>query len=246
LFGHVKGSFTGADHTKTGLFKEADGGTIFLDEIGDAPLSTQVAILRVIQSGEIRPVGSTKTEYVDVRVISATNKNLHEEIGRERFREDLYYRLSTFTIELPPLCNRAEDIPLLVHHVLKKMRVKVSNENLSLAPAAMEALTRYAWPGNVRQLENEIERAAVVCDTKGIIDLTDLSPEVRQSAGSGSPPGRLHGSLRDSVESLERDLISAALAEHEGNILQTANALGLTRKGLKDKMTRYGISGGQS
>jgi transcriptional regulator with GAF, ATPase, and Fis domain len=242
LFGHVRGAFTGADRNKPGLFREADGGTVFLDEIGDAPLSTQVAILRVLETGEIRAVGASKTEFVDVRVISATNKELAALIDKGQFRRDLFYRLNTLTIEVPPLSHRPEDIPLLVHHCLKKLKIKLDVENLSVVPEALEALCRYSWPGNVRELEHAIERAAVVCSIDGAIDVCDLPPSIRGLSGKGpdlkSGPGR----LRDVVEKVERDLIADTLAENKGNILRTSKALGLTRKGLKDKMARYGIA----
>ncbi len=242
LFGYVKGAFTGADRDKPGLFREADGGTVFLDEIGDAPLSTQVAILRVIETGEIRPVGATKTEQVNVRVISATNRELREEIKKGSFREDLFYRLNTFTIELPPLSQRREDIPILVHYFLKKLKIKLNSENLSVSPAALETLSRYSWPGNIRQLENEIERAAVVCGADEIIDVGDLSQEVITSSSTYTEPQSFHGELREIVEKVEREIITATLTRNKGNILKTSKELGLTRKGLKDKMTRYGIT----
>jgi Nif-specific regulatory protein len=241
LFGHMKGSFTGAIRDKAGLFKEADGGTIFLDEIGDAPLSTQAAILRVIQNGEIRPIGSTKTEYVDVRILSATNKDLNEEIKKSAFREDLFYRLNTFLIELPPLRHRKDDIPLLADYFLKRLRIKTGNENLSMSAAAMDSLCRHPWPGNIRQLENEIERAAVICNIDGSIEPHDFSPELLTGMTGSVDAGRYRGRLRDSVAEVETEIIKSALAEYKGNILQTSKALGLTRKGLKDKISRYNI-----
>lgn len=245
LFGHVRGAFTGADRDKPGLFKEADGGTIFLDEIGDAPLSTQAAVLRVLESGEIRAVGASKTDFVNVRILSATNKNLPEEIEKGNFRQDLYYRLNTFTIPLPPLRERPDDIPLLVHHFIGKLRVKLGNENLSITPGALELLTKYSWPGNVRQLENEIERAAVVSDTDSLIDISDLSPEIFGAPAGDTDYKGYRGQLREVVEKVERDIISATLTENKGNILQTSKILGLTRKGLKDKMARYNIKSDQ-
>ncbi|HWR83825.1 MAG TPA: sigma-54-dependent Fis family transcriptional regulator [Candidatus Deferrimicrobium sp.] len=241
LFGYVKGAFTGAERDKRGLFREADGGTIFLDEVGDAPLSTQVAILRVIETGEIRPVGATKTEFVNVRVISATNRDLRQEITKGTFREDLFYRLNTFTIDLPPLAQRRDDIPLLVDHFLKKLRIKLSRADLVITPAALQMLNHYSWPGNIRQLENEIERSAVVCGAEGIIDVSDLSREVVSAAVQQVASHESRGDLKAVVEQVERKMISAALAKNKGNILRTAKMLGLTRKGLKDKMARYGI-----
>jgi transcriptional regulator with GAF, ATPase, and Fis domain len=241
LFGHIKGSFTGAVKDKTGLFKEANGGTIFLDEIGDAPLSTQAAILRVIENGEIRPIGASTTEFVNVRVISATNKDLKAEIKKGTFREDLFYRLNTFLINLPPLRQRPEDIPLLVNHFLRKLKIKLNCENLAISPDALDAITRYSWPGNVRQLENELERAAVVCDNKGVIDIHDLSAELATGISDSNNSSVNRGQLREAVEQVEKELIVSSLHKNKGNILQTAKVLGLTRKGLKDKMVRYGL-----
>ena len=241
LFGHVRGAFTGAIRDKNGLFKEANGGTIFLDEIGDASLSTQLALLRVIQNGEIKPLGSTKTEIVDVRVISATNKDLKKESSEKNFREDLYYRLATFVIELPPLRERKKDIPLLINYVLEKLKIKINRDTLSISPEALDILMKYSWPGNIRQLENEIERAAVVCGSNGIIDPKDLSPDLFAQTGDYSKSDGYRGRLRDIVEKVESDIIKATLAECKGNVLQTSKLLGLTRKGLKNKMARYNI-----
>ncbi len=241
LFGHVKGAFTGADKDKPGLFRQADGGTIFLDEIGDAPLSTQMAVLRAIESGEIRPVGSSKSEIVDVRVISATNKDLKEEIKRGNFRQDLFYRLNTFTIEMPPLINRKEDIPLLSEHFIKIISLKHGIEGLSITPAALDKVINYSWPGNVRQLENEIERAAVVCEEGHTIDVSDLSSELVNIDVDKAKYSLSGGRLRDAVESLEKDIIVSALEQNDNNIQKSSRVLGLTRKGLKDKMRRYGI-----
>jgi len=241
LFGHTRGSFTGAVKDKIGLFKEADGGTIFLDEIGDASLSTQAAILRVIQNGEIRPIGSSKTDIVDVRVLSATNKNLKDEIEKGNFREDLFYRLSTFQIELPPLRERRDDIALLANHFITKQRIQTGNDALALSTEAMEALINYSWPGNIRQLENELERAAVICSPDNTIDVSHLSSEIVSAGPSGGKALKYKGKLRDTVERIEKEVISSCLSENDWNILQTSQQLGLTRKGLKDKMARYGI-----
>jgi Nif-specific regulatory protein len=246
LFGHVKGAFTGADRDSPGLFREADGGTVFLDEVGDAPLSTQAALLRVLETGEIRPVGSARTQNVDVRVISATNKELSEEIKNGNFRQDLYYRLNMFTFELPPLSRRREDIAPLVHHFLQQLKIKMANESLSITPAAMECLVKHSWPGNIRQLENEVERAAIVSDPDGAIDVGDLSPDIRTAVPASDGEIAYRGRFREAIEHVERTLITGALAENKHNILKTAKDLGLTRKGLKDKMARYGIALGQS
>ncbi len=242
LFGHVKGAFTGADREKIGLFEEASGGSIFLDEIGDAPLSTQVAILRVLENGEIRPIGATKTRFVDVRVISATNKDLSKEIEKAAFRQDLLYRLNTLTIDVPPLCHRREDIPLLLNHFLRQLQIKLGKESLSLTPAALDIFVKYSWPGNVRQLEKEIERAAVVSDVDGQIDVSDLSLELIGAVEGNIDLGSYRGRLHEIVERVEKELISKALCANDGNILRTSQYLGVTRKGLKDKMLRYGIT----
>jgi len=240
LFGHVKGAFTGAHNNKNGLFQEANGGTIFLDEIGDAPLPTQVAILRAIETGEIRPVGASKSSKVDVRVISATNKNLPNEIKANKFRQDLYYRLNTFIIDLPPLKQRTDDIPLLTEHFLSKFMVKLNREALKITPAALDILMRYQWPGNVRQLENELERAAIVAEDPCEIDVSDLSSELLSVIYSESKSS-ISGRLKDTVESLERQMITETLIKNANNIQKSSRILGLTRKGLKDKMKRYQI-----
>ncbi|UCC43157.1 MAG: sigma 54-interacting transcriptional regulator [Candidatus Zixiibacteriota bacterium] len=242
LFGHVKGAFTGAVQDKPGLFREADGGTIFLDEVGDAPLGTQVAILRVLENGEIRPVGASKSEHVNVRILSATNRDLKEFINEGKFRQDLFYRLNAFTLSLPPLRERHGDIPLLTHSFLEKLRIKLANNDLKISSAALDVLNRYSWPGNVRQLEHEIERAAVVCSIGGEIDVPHLSPDVLGSTADEIDSAGYRGRLREIVERVERDVITAALAENDSNILRTSKILGLTRKGLKDKIARYGIS----
>ncbi|MCP3683714.1 MAG: sigma-54-dependent Fis family transcriptional regulator [bacterium] len=241
LFGHVKGAFTGAIRDKIGLFKKADKSAIFLDEIGDAPLSTQAAILRVIQNGEVRPLGSTKTEIVDVRVLSATNKNLKEEISHDRFREDLFYRLNTFNIELPPLRDRRDDISVLINHFLEQFRIKNNRDKLSISPAALKVLLNYNWPGNIRQLENEMERASVICGLDGVISVADISNDILISTNQLSDSDNKHGRLKEIVARVESDIIRTTLIENEGNIQQTSRTLGLTRKGLKDKMTRYDI-----
>jgi transcriptional regulator with PAS, ATPase and Fis domain len=237
----MKGSFTGAIRNKIGLFKEADGGAVFLDEIGDAPLSTQIAILRVIQNGEIRPIGATKTETVNVRVISATNRNLAEQIAAKTFREDLFYRLNTFMIELPSLHERREDIPLLVNHFINRAKIKLNKGQLSISPEALDLLVRFSWPGNIRELESEIERAAVTCGSNGVIGVRDLSPGITQAALGEAASSPYKGQLKEVVEKVEKDLIIKTLAETRGNVLAASRVLGLTRKGLANKITRYNI-----
>ena len=244
LFGHVKGAFTGAETDKPGLFREANGGTIFLDEVGDAPNSTQVAILRVLENGEIRPVGAAKSEYVNVRIISATNRDLAVMIAEEQFRQDLYYRLNTFTLELPSLAERKSDIPLLVEYFLKKLQIKLGRAEIEISSEAMGLLTAFDWPGNVRQLEHELERAAIVAENDTRIVPYDLSLVI-QARGKDAKVDTSQGQLRQAVEELERKMIGQALSENKGNILKTSEHLGLTRKGLRDKMARYGIDSGK-
>ena len=177
LFGHEKGSFTGAIKDAKGVFEAADGGTLFLDEIGDMALSTQVRLLRAIQQGEIKPVGSSQVVNVDVRLVAATNVNLKQAIASGRFREDLYYRLNVIPIPIVPLRERAEDIPLLAHHFLKKLVVRHGKDLTGFTPEAMQALTRHAWPGNVRELENLVERMVILCQTRTVTK-ADLPIEV--------------------------------------------------------------------
>jgi Nif-specific regulatory protein len=241
LFGHRKGSFTGAVNDRDGLFKMADGGTIFLDEIGDAPLSTQVAILRVIDTGDFTPIGASRMEHVNVRIISATNKDLKEEIHKGSFREDLFYRLNTFNVHLPPLRERKEDIPLLANYFLNLIKIKMKRKDLSFTPTVIDAFLNYDWPGNIRQLENEIEKAAAVCDMDGPIDLGDISADIMTSTKIKSIAAIHSGYLKDMVEALEKDVIQSTLLKYNGNVTKSSKFLGLTRKGLSDKILRYKI-----
>jgi len=176
-----------------------------------------------------------------VRVISATNKDLPKEIENKAFRQDLFYRLNTFIIELPPLCHRSNDIPLLVHHFLTKLKLKLNRDDLKISPAAMEILSQYKWPGNVRQLENELERAAVVCEDHQNIDVSDLSSELLRITYSHKNTTGSAGRLKDTVEQLERQMITETLIKNDYNIQKSSRILGLTRKGLRDKMKRYQI-----
>src|SRR6266536_1087221 len=192
LFGHVKGAFTGAQRAQKGLFDAADGGTIFLDEIGDIPPATQVRLLRVLQEGEIKRVGSAESVRVDVRVIAATHRDLPKLVKSGKFREDLFYRLNVINIPLPPLRDRVEDVPLLAHHFLRRYAERLSKKVRSVAPEALELLSSYRWPGNVRELENAIERAVVLCrgDVVGPADLPPAvtgrtAPLVREARGNG-------------------------------------------------------------
>ena len=182
LFGYRKGAFTGADRHKVGLFKVADGGTLFLDEIGDMSLSMQKKLLRVLQDGEVRPVGSNEVFHVDVRIISASNKNLKDMVRRKLYREDLYYRLNTITVTVPPLRDRAEDIPLLVRFFIKRVAREMDREPVPVSDEAMKALKRYKWPGNIRELENEMRRCMALLGDEDAIGLNALSDGIKASA----------------------------------------------------------------
>ena len=218
LFGYQKGAFTGAATSKKGLFEEADGGTLFLDEIGDAPLAIQMKLLRALQDGQIRRLGSTQTVGVDVRVVVATNKNLEQEISAGRFREDLYYRLSVVTIPLPPLRERREDIPLLVDHFIQMYRAAINPSVEGIAPEAQRKLLSHNWPGNVRELENLVRRALVLCRTDRITpdDVVHLGAEFKDS---GTPD-----SFSDGLASAQRRFLRAfflgALEFHQRIIIR--------------------------
>ena len=242
LFGHVKGAFTGADRNKKGLFELADGGTIFLDEIGETTAALQAKLLRVLQEGEIRPVGGVATRHVDVRVISATNRNLEEEVKQGRFREDLYYRLHVFPIQLPPLRDRKADIPLLVEHFMNMFAPELNRAPIPLSPAALDIMSQYKWPGNIRELQNEVQRL-LICGGGDFIMPEELSPRIRnierqlrEAGDDGS------GHLKQRLQAIERYMLVEALRAHAGNKTRTAKTLGITREGLHKKLARYGIS----
>jgi len=244
LFGHKKGAFTGADRDYGGLFEAAQGGTIFLDEIGDLPLALQVKLLRVLQESEIRPLGTSREKHVDVRIIAATSKNLANEIQRGNFREDLYYRLNVVPIHLPPLSERTEDIPLLCNFFMERYSLKMKKEVYRVSSGAMAMLLDYHWPGNVRELENMIERAVVLAE-----DHT-LYPEHFPAIGDRSKTGGelvsddvLSGfSLKTGKEKLEKIMISKALAKTGGNRTRAAKLLEISHPSLLSKMKQYKIN----
>ncbi|MCY3684260.1 MAG: sigma 54-interacting transcriptional regulator [Gemmatimonadetes bacterium] len=239
LFGHKKGAFTGASEDHTGIFEAADGGTVFLDEIGDAPPQLQRSLLRVLQEGEIRRVGETEDREVDVRIIAATNRDLKKEVEEGSFREDLYYRLHVIQIDMPPLREYLEDVPLLAEHLLIRAKEEANKPVGGLTVGAIRALTNYDWPGNVRELENEIRRAVALAEEEGAIT-PDLFSE---SIGHTVPdvPVEYQGRLQDHVQEYERRLIRAALEKCKGNITHTARELGMTRVGLHKKINRLGL-----
>jgi Nif-specific regulatory protein len=238
LFGHVKGAFTGAERDKKGLFEVADGGTLFLDEIGEMSPTLQARLLRVLQEGEIRPVGSSRTKNVDVRIISATNKSLEEEVKSGTFREDLYYRLHVFPIVLPPLRERREDIPLLARHFLQKYTKELKKNVSGFSQQSLDLMVAYRWPGNIRELENEVQRLVIQCDVDGFIQPEHLSPQV-QGPDFSRTIHPAQGSLKERMEQVERWILREALDAHDNNKTQTAKTLGITREGLHKKLSKY-------
>jgi DNA-binding NtrC family response regulator len=242
LFGHVKGAFTGAMRDKQGLFEVADGGTFFLDELGEMSPALQVKLLRVLQDGTFMPVGGTKQRKVDVRIIAATNRNLEDMVQKGTFREDLYYRLNVVSLRLPPLRERRGDVPLLVQFFLSKIAAKTKQGVKSISADAMAALEAYGWPGNIRQLENEIQRAYVMSGTESTIQKGVLSPAVAHAAVGGSPVSVAHDRpLKDVVTQVEREMIQQALARCEGNKSEAARQLGISRSNLIAKAQEYGL-----
>ena len=241
LFGHVKGAFTDATRNKKGLFEEADGGTLLLDEIGELPKFLQVKILRVLQDSEIRRVGDTKTNKVDVRIIAATVKDLAREVSKGAFREDLYYRLNVIPIHLPPLRERREDIPLLVQHFIKKCNEQLETKINGIAPEAVSVLMDYPWMGNVRELENTIERAMVLSDNDHI-RLDQLPDRVLEGNRGGSPGGVVEElSIKKAARKMERELIAKALEKTQGNRTHAARLLEISHRTLLYKIEEYGI-----
>jgi len=245
LFGHAKGSFTGAVGAKPGLFEEAEGGTIFLDEIGELPLAVQVKLNRVLQEREVRRVGDNRAEKVDVRVIAATHRDLKAEVAAGRFREDLFYRLNVFPILLPALRDRREDVPLLAAHFLEKHASALRKELSKFEPDALRALTGYPWPGNVRELENAVERAVAVAKGSAI-ELRDLPPDVKGTQ-EGAIPGEVLAKMpyREAVDlardRVSRDYLTVLLREHEGNVTHAAQRAGMERESLHRLLKRYAI-----
>jgi len=250
LFGHRRGAFTGATADHRGLFEAATGGTILLDEVGEMPLSMQAKLLRVLQQGEIIPVGDTRARKVDVRVISATNRDLSAEVAKQTFRQDLFYRLAVFPIELPPLRVRRADVPLLVDRLLRAASTRHQRDLSGIDPSAVEAMQHYAWPGNVRELENVLERAVALSRPGEVISLVHLPAAVRgdavlPAAPSAAPLAPLNGSLatplREARAAFEADYIRQMLKANSRNVSRTARALGLSRVMLQKKMKEYGL-----
>ena len=232
LFGHKRGAFTGAISDKKGLLEVANGGTFFLDEVADVPISIQSKLLRVLQDGEFRRVGDTETRKVDVRIISATNKSLAREVERGTFREDLFYRLNVITIQMPALRDRIGDIPLLVQHFLNKHAAKTGERMKKVTPDAMKILDGYHWPGNVRELENAIERAIVLAEDRDISPNELIIPRVAKPMGTAK-----------TLKEYERELVVKTLDEMKGNKTHTADALGVSLRWLHYKLAEWKIGG---
>jgi two-component system response regulator AtoC len=241
LFGHTKGSFTNAVRTKKGLFEEADGGTMFLDEIGELPLQLQVKLLRVLQDGEIRRIGDSKPIIINVRIIAATIKDLDKEVRDNKFRDDLFYRLNVLPIKIPPLRDRKEDVPLLVDHFIHKYSRELNNPIEGIIPEALNCLLNYSWKGNVRELENVIERAIVLTESNQI-QVENLPLEI-QSPKEESRVSSLNDelSIKKASRYLEKDLIKKALHKTNGNHTHAAKLLEISHRALLYKIKEYGV-----
>ncbi|MEW6122658.1 MAG: sigma 54-interacting transcriptional regulator [Pseudomonadota bacterium] len=243
LFGYRKGAFTGAHADRAGLVHAANGGTLFLDEVGDMPLGLQAKILRMLGQGEVRPVGDTRTETVDVRIVAATNADLPAKIAQGQFREDLYYRLSVFPITLPPLRERTDDIPALIDHFLTQACASLGRRAPALSPEALDRLLGWRFPGNIRELKNIIERAVLLCDG-GPLDLHHLPADLSAGAGTPAPvvnAGEEDAGLRLMVQNYEAAIIEVKLRETGWNQSRAADLLKISRRSLVEKLARYDI-----
>ena len=242
LFGHEKGSFTGATEKQIGKFEQADKGTIFLDEVGDMSLKTQAKVLRVLQEGEVERLGSARTTKVDVRVLAATNKQLEGEIEKGTFREDLYFRLAVIPVYVPPLRERREDIPLLVRHFVDLFSRENNFRTKKITPAAMELLQRYRWKGNIRELRNAVERL-IIMTASDVVDVADIPESIRLDAPARAPEGEAlkPGTLREHKEVSERAFLVQKLRETGWNISKTAELIDTPRSNLYKKLEQYNI-----
>jgi DNA-binding NtrC family response regulator len=245
LFGHEKGSFTGAHAEKKGLFEVADRGTLFLDEIGELDIGMQAKLLRALQEREIRRVGGTRTMKVDVRVVAATNRDLRAMVADGRFRDDLYYRINVLSVDVPPLRERRDDIPVLIDYFLKKHTRNTSRLVRGLTPETKRLMLDYSWPGNVRQLESAIERAILLCEGD-LITVEDLPLEVRQEARPAAEGAFKLPAEGISFEDVERSLIIQAMEQTDYNITKSAKLLGLTFRTLQYRLEKFGIKKGDA
>ena len=245
LFGYRKGAFTGADKDKSGLFEEADGGIIFLDEIAEIPVAIQAKLLRVMENHQFRPLGSNENRDIDVRIIAATNRDLGEAIRSGAFREDLFHRLNRVEIHLPPLRDRTEDISLLVRHFVQKSASAVSKKLRGASREAQKIFLKYRWPGNIRELENVLESASMVC-RKDFIEVANLPKHLREFEAPESPLSFLRKENLSTLEDLEKEYIGHLLKVTGGNLRRTAGILGISRTTLYNKMARYKLSRARS
>ena len=242
LFGHVRGAFTGALSNKKGLFEMGDKGTVFLDEISETSTAMQVKLLRVIQEGQVRPVGAEKPVDIDIRLLASTNRDLETEVKNGKFRQDLFFRINVFPLVVPPLRERKTDIPLLAGHFLERYARKLKRPVTEFTPRALEYLTLFDWPGNVRELENEIERAIALSVNEKRIRVSHLSDKIVTSARQTASVKAGELKLKDATRRLEKKMVTDALKLSNGNRSQAARLLGLTRQGLLNKIERYDIS----
>jgi transcriptional regulator with GAF, ATPase, and Fis domain len=256
LFGYRRGAFTGAVNDSHGVIRTAAGGTLFLDEVGDLPLDVQPKLLRFLQEGEIQPLGEQRPSKVDERIIAATNTDLEEMVAQGRFREDLYYRLNVIRLRVPPLRERRSEIPTIVNYYVNHYSAKFGRKDIQITPQAVDLLMVSDWPGNVRQLCNEIQRTVARAEDGTVITPAHLSPELKRTASPTTPSGAASitsmppsniqttgtGTLAEALAEVERRMISDALRRHGGNISRAARELGLTRRGLYLKLERHELS----
>jgi two-component system, NtrC family, nitrogen regulation response regulator NtrX len=236
MFGHERGAFTGATERRLGRFELAHEGTLFLDEIGDLSAESQAKLLRTLETGELQRIGAETSHRVDVRLVSATNRRLEDEVSAGNFREDLFFRLNVFPISLPPLRDRLEDLPALVAHLAERVRPR---QAVTFTPAAFEALASYSWPGNVRELANLVERLSILCGPT--VDAAAVRGVLRGGASTPVPSVSLGLPLSEALDEFERNLITAAMAQAEGNVAEAARVLQTDRANLYRRMRRLGI-----
>lgn len=245
LFGHKRGAFTGAVEDHVGLFQRAHGGTVFLDEIGETSPAFQVKLLRVLQEGEVRPVGSPRPVPVDVRVVAATHRDLEADMRAGRFREDLYYRIAGITLHMPPLRERRGDVAPIAERLLRELGAELGREGLSFAPGVLPLLMAYDWPGNVRELRNEVARAVALADGP-VLDARLLSPRVQRGSAQAAVPAATPlpatGTLAERLDAIEASILRETLLRHKWNKTRAAEELALSRVGLRAKLVRYGMA----